>query len=520
MHRLIRTLVLTVASLLPLFEASSTEPSIQDSPANSAPFETTWSSLQKYECPQWFRDAKFGIYTHWGPYSVPTYPGNTDWYSRNMYLPGNEARLFHEKTYGSLTQFGYKDFVPMFTAKKFDAEAWAEVFAQSGARFAGPVAEHADGFSMWPSERFPWNAGSMGPQRDIVGELQTAIRGRGMKFMTSFHHQWKWAWYPTGRPGSDAGDPRYASLYGPPTKQDTFQRSNAHLLRNELPADALPPESFADDWLAKVIEVVDRYEPDLLWFDNRMNVIPETHLRRMVSHFYNVSAASDREVVLTYKFHDLEPGTAVLDLERSRMPEIYPEPWLCDTSIAENSWSYSPTLEYYSTQRLLHDLIDIVSKNGCVLLNVAPHPDGTIPIEQQTRLREIGSWLKVNGEAIYATRPWRVFGEGPTQTVNGHLADLRFDGFSDKDIRFTTKGNVLYASVLGWPGEGETIMIESLGKNAPSTDGKPVGTITAVTMLGSNETLQHEQTDTHWSVVMPAKPVHAEAIVFKIRFAD
>ena len=181
----------------------------------------------------------------------------------------------------------------------------------------------------------------------------------------------------------------------------------------------LPDKAFNDEWLGKIKEVVDNYHPDLIWFDNRMHIIDETHRLEMTAHYYNQAAGRNQEVVLTYKNKDIADGAGVIDLERSRMPDIYPDPWLTDTSIARNSWSYCPRLDYYSAERLIHDLIDIVSKNGCMLLNIAPHPDGSIPEPQKERLRAMGTWLHTNGEAIYGTRPWKVFGEGPTQTPEG-----------------------------------------------------------------------------------------------------
>lgn len=490
-----------------------------DSQAGKKPFSANWQSLQQYQCPEWFRDAKFGIYAHWGPYSVPEYPGNTDWYSHHMYLSYHPIHAFHLQKYGPLDKFGYKDLIPKFTGENFDADAWAKLYLEAGAKFAGPVAEHSDGFSMWATELTPWNAGKMGPKRDVVGELEQAIRKTDMKFVTSFHHAWKWAWYPTGptqpgQPETDANDPQYELLYGPPAPKEAWKKADAHVPAETIPKNMLPPEIFAERWLAKINEVVDRYEPDLLWFDNRMNLIPESYRQQMAAHFYNRAAEADQEVVLTYKFDDMVHGTGVLDLERSRMPDIHPEPWLCDMSIASNSWAYSIALEYYSTDRLIHDLVDIVSKNGCLLLNIAPRKDGTIPEEQQQRLRGIGAWLAVNGEAIYGTRPWAVYGEGPAKTPEGHLADLKFKGFTQEDIRFTKKGDTVYAIVLGCPGEGEIIEIQSMSKTKLADFN-----IQSIEMLGSSEPTNWQQDESRLSLQMTAPPQHTEAVVWRIKLA-
>lgn len=423
-------------------------------------FQADWNSLQAYECPDWFRDAKFGIYAHWGPYSAIQAAGNTDWYSRHMYQPGSEHRAYQEKTYGPLDEFGYKDFIPMFTAENFDAEEWADLYVESGARFAGPVAEHADGFAMWDSEITKWNSAKMGPKRDIVAEMKKAIEARGLKFMTSFHHHWKWGWYPTMDEATDASNPDYEGLYGPPAPDTAFGVGKYDPMRPR----PLPPESFAQEWLEKVNEVVDLYSPEMIWFDNRMEILPEEYIKKMAAHFYNKGEERDLDYVLTFKRPDMPLGTGTVDLERNRMPDIFPEPWLTDTSVASNTWSASSDINYYSSERIIHDFVDIVSKNGCLLLNLAPDPDGSIPAEQKQLLRDIGAWLKLNGEAIYDSRPWLRYGEGPTETPVGHLADESFDGWSGEDIRFTTNNGFLYAHAYSWPTDGGSVLIRCLGE--------------------------------------------------------
>ncbi len=469
-------------------------------------FTPDWDSLQGYQCPDWFRDAKFGIYAHWGPYAVAEGPENTDWYSRNMYRTGTQPNRFHRANWGELDEFGYKDFIPRFQAEKFDADEWAQLYVEAGARFAGPVAEHADGFAMWDSALTPWNATAMGPQRDIVAEMETAVRAKGLKFLTSFHHHWKWGWYPTMDQSTDTANPQYAALYGPPTPATAFGRRGYDPMR----PDPMPSDAFAAEWLAKVEEVVNRYQPDLIWFDNRMQILPETYVQRMAAHFYNVSTKAGREYVLTFKRPDMPLGTGTVDLERSRMPDIYPEPWLTDTSVASNTWAWSHDIEYYSATRLIHDLVDIVSKNGCMLLNIAPKPDGTIPAEQQQLLRDIGAWLRINGEAIYGSRPWSEYGEGPTETPVGHLADEGFDGFSPEDIRFTTKAGLLYAISFGWPGPRGAIEIESLSSLAWAE------TIERIDLVGSDEVIEFERSKDALRILPAVEPPCGHAWVFRI----
>lgn len=469
----------------------------------SSRFEANWESLSAYECSTWFQDAKFGIYAHWGVYSVPEAAGNTDWYGRNMYHAGSANNVHHVQTFGAVDAFGYKDLVPRFTAEKFNAEEWVDLYVEAGAQFAGPVGEHADGFSMWDSKVNPWNAAAMGPRRDIVAEMEQAVRKRGLKFLVSMHHSWLWGWFPTWQEGTDCADPANASLYGPAVSSSARRGSSTQQTH------PLPSAEFERVWLEKVKEVVSNYSPDLLWFDNRMRILSEGARQEMAAFYYNHAAQQDQEAVLTFKRPDMPLGTGTIDLERSRMPDIYPDPWLTDTSVSRASWSWASDLQCYSTDRLVDDLVDIVSKNGCLLLNIAPHPDGTIPEEQKARLRGIGTWLRLNGEAIYGTRPWIIFGEGPTETKVGHLADKHFDGFGAQDIRFTTKNGQLYGIVLGWPESGR-LEIRALGR------ARFTAPVTGVRLIGHSGTLEWKQTTNALEIRLPKNKPCEHAFVFKI----
>ena len=469
-------------------------------------FEPNWESLSMYECPEWFKDAKFGIYTHWGVYSVPKAPGKTDWYGRFMYAEGTSNNKHHLENFGPVDKFGYKDLVPLFKAEKFNADEWADLFVKAGAQFAGPAGEHADGFSMWNSKVNPWNAVSKGPKRDIVAEMEKAIRKRGLKYVVSLHHSWLWGWFPTWQEGTDCFNPENASLYGEKLPKTSRKIETKERVKNCNP---MPSKKFEEVWLEKVKEVVEGYSPDLLWFDNRMEILSESIRQQMVAHYYNFAAENNIEAVLTFKRPDLPLGVGTVDLERARMPEIYPEPWLTDNSISRNTWSWTTDLECYSENRLIDDLVDIVSKNGCLLLNVAPHPDGTIPEEQKQRLLAMGNWLKLNGEAIYKSRPWLIYGEGPTVTKTGHLADKRFDGFTDEDIRFTTRNGQLYAIALGWPESG-VLPIKSLGNTAYN------GVINSIELIGCNEKLEWEQKELSLEIKLPTEKPCNNAFVFKI----
>jgi alpha-L-fucosidase len=486
------------------------------------PYENDWQSLNTHADPEWFKDAKFGIYTHWGVYSVPKF-GN-EWYPRWMYARGFEHKRrgnyynFHRNTYGDPVEFGYKDLVPMFKAEKFDADKWADLFEKSGARFAGPVGEHHDGFAMWDSAFTEWDAKEKGPQRDIVGELEKAVRKRGMKYIVSLHHARKWWYYETSYnlgPDVDTLNPQYAGvgkIYPPIHKA----ASGYNKADGEAPTDA-----YMQEWLDKTIEVIDQYQPDLLWFDSGLakdkfwrGRTPEfdEYKKDFMAYYYNKADQWGTEVAVTYKNQDFPKGCAIIDIERGRMAGLTEYPWLTDTAICMKSWSYVKNPEYKSVNALVDVLIDIVSKNGCLLLNIGPHPDGSIPTEAQDLLLGMGQWLEANGEAIYGTRPWIAYGEGLADYEGGHFKESRESIYGPADIRFTTKPNTLYAILLDWP--GEKVLIKSLHSNEPR-----LGKIKKVTLLGYKEKLQWSRDENGLQVQLPKTKFGDHAWVLKIHLA-
>jgi len=465
-------------------------------------YEPSWNSLGKHKDPAWFGDAKFGIYFHWGPYSVPAF--DTEWYSRNMYIEGTRANQYHRLVYGPPSSFGYKDFIPLFRAEKFDAEEWADLFRKAGAKFAGPVTEHADGFSMWDSKLSRWNAAQMGPQRDVVGEMAKAIRNQHLKFITTFHHQWLWGWYPTLDKTLDTSDPKYAGLYGPPAPSSPF---------DYIKATPAPPQEFQDMWENKVKEVIYKFQPDLLWFDSRMNIIDERHRIDLFTFYYNKAEQWQREVGVAYKEKDLPSAVGIEDLERGRMSKIVSEDWLNDDAIDWNSWSYVQKPAYKSVDRLVTELVDIVSKNGNLLLDITPMASGVIPAEVKERLLEVGDWLRVNGEAIYETRPWKIFGEGPTKVQEGQFGEEKIPDFTAQDIRFTSRWKTLYAIALNWPQATREFVIKSLNaKDALISKSEVAG----IRMLGSEEKLSWQQDAQGLKISLPLQKPGKYACVFKI----
>jgi alpha-L-fucosidase len=431
------------------------------SSAQGAKYEQTWDSLTKHPVPEWFKDAKFGIYAHWGVYSVPAF--ESEWYPRNMYVKDSRAQKHHIKTFGSLSEFGYKDFIPQFRAEKFDAESWAQLYERAGAKFAGPVAEHHDGFSMWASKVNRWNSMDMGPKKDVTAELVKALRKRGIKIVTSFHHAYNLQGYYTPVEGADTSDPEYEDLYGQ--------------FKDEKVA--------YDRWFIKIKEVIDAYQPDQIWFDFGLADVPDEYKRKMAAYYYNREEEWGKDVIITRKGDHLPEGVGLLDIERGKMDKPAPFLWQTDDSDAINSWCWVKDLRLKDAEELLHELIDIVSKNGVLLLNICPKADGTIPQNQKQLMYAMGDWLKVSGEAIYASRPWLIHGEGPNLFDPGrgfHRDQIRF---SSKDIRYTSSKDKtnLYAIALGRP-EGK-ITLQSVQIDDESPNAK-------ISMLGYKGKVEYE----------------------------
>ncbi|MDA3823641.1 MAG: alpha-L-fucosidase, partial [Bacteroidales bacterium] len=317
-------------------------------------FENSWESLSQHEAaPEWFQDAKLGIYFHWGVYSVPAY--GSEWYPRNMHLEGQREYTHHLEKYGHPSEFGYHDFVPMFKAEHFDAEEWADLFFTAGAKFAGPVAEHHDGFSMWDSEATPWNAADMGPKRDVTGELATAIKARDMKFITTFHHARNLQRSDSlGKEDWRSHYPRYEGI--PPTSDD----EQLKYLYGNIPED----QWLEEVWYAKLKEVIDQYQPDIMWFDSWLDEIPEEYRQKYSAYYLNEAEKWKKDVVIVRKQNDLPLNYTVDDLEKSRKNTLEEASWMTDETISEGSWCYTENLKIKEARDVLHVLVDIVSKNG------------------------------------------------------------------------------------------------------------------------------------------------------------
>jgi alpha-L-fucosidase len=453
-------------------------------------YEPTWESLRSYSAPKWFEDAKFGIFIHWGVYAVPAY--RNEWYPRNMYIKDSPEFKHHREIWGPQSELGYKDFIPMFKAENWDPDEWAALFKQSGAKYVVPVAEHHDGFAMYKSEHTKWNSANMGPCRNIIAELEKAVRKEGLKFGVSTHRAFNWRYY-TYSEEFDTVNPKFSGLYSPEHGKDE-------------PAS----KAFLENWFARIREVIDRFQPDVLYFDFGWHFDEFAPYRpKIAAYYYNRAISWGKEVVLTYK-DKFPEGTAVFDVERGKLEGISEHHWQTDTSVSYNSWCYIKNDELKTVTTIVHDLVDIVSKNGNLLLNVGPKADGTIPDEIRKILLDVGEWLKINGEAIYGTRSWHTYGEGETKVTAGHLTERENKPFTASDIRFTKRGNILYAICLGWP--GKKAQIRTLTSNsAVKTD-----MISEITMLGLEEALPWTQDKNGLHIKTPPKKPCQHAYTFKI----
>ncbi|MBE3069014.1 MAG: alpha-L-fucosidase [Planctomycetes bacterium] len=465
------------------------------------PFQPTNESLKQYKCPDWFRDAKLGIWAHWGPQAVPM---AGDWYARNMYIQDNRQYKDHLERYGHPSELGYKDIIPLWKAEQWDPDRLMAMYKKAGARYFVSMGCHHDNFDLWNSTYNEWNAVKMGPKRDVVGDWQKAAKKLGLKFGVSEHLGASFTWFqpshgsdktgPKAGVPYDGADPKLASLYHWPAAPDD---------KSWYSKDP----RWHQEWFKRIKDLVDQYQPDLLYTDGGVPFGNEVG-RSMIAHLYNASAQRNGGKVETvYTCKQASEGMWVEDLERGVMPGIRPHPWQTDTSIGD--WYYNKDWKYRGADWVIHMLVDIVSKNGNLLINVVQRPDGSLDPEAGKVLEEMAAWIAVNGEGIYETRPWLIHGEGLVRAKGGNFKEDF--AYTAKDIRFTTRGDkTLYAFAMGWPADGK-LVIRSLAK-FPEVTGK----ITAVSLLGHAGQVKWTHTADGLAVDLPAAKPCDYAVALKI----
>ena len=434
-----------------------------DEVIKDGPFKPTWESLEKAEVPKWFCERKFGIFMHWGLYSVPAY--DNEWYSRNMYMKGSPAFEHHVKTFGTQDKFGYKDFIPMLTAEKFNPDEWISLFKKAGVGYIFPVAEHHDGFQMYKSSLSHFNAYEMGPKKDILGELKTACEKQDIYFCTSSHRAEHWWFMGHGREfDSDVKEPlKKGDFYWPAITPDPPAE--------ELFSKPYPTEEYLDDWLCRTAEIIVEYQPRLLYFDWWIqHEAFKPYLKKLAAFYYNCGKIWGTDVLICYKHDAFSFGSGIVEIERGGFAEAKPYHWQTDTAAARNSWCYTDSLDYKSSREIIQTLVDTVSKNGNLLLNIGPKADGTLPDGDVNILKDIADWMSVNEEAVNGTHVWRMSEEGPTKNREGQFQDQTELLYTSKDYRFTAGHGCIYAICMNPEGDGHFFvqaLADTVNQNVP-----------------------------------------------------
>lgn len=503
-------------TLRPRLRAQSTTLDIQ-----KGPFEGTRESLRQYRIPEWFRDAKFAIWSHWGPQSGVE---DGDWYARNMYIQGSPQYKYHLARYGHPSKFGYKDLCPLWKAADFDPEYLMGLYKKAGAKYFVSMGVHHDNFDLWNSRYNSWNAVKVGPHKDVVGLWRKAALNHGLRFGVSEHLWISYKWFgvshgsdqtgPLAGVPYDGANPAYTGLYHDAgaakwSRPDDFQYN----------LDGIP-ESWQRHWFLRMKDLVDNYQPDLLYTDGGLPF--ETYGCHTVANLYNQSAkrnGGEVQAVYTSKnSNDCAVGTCVLDIERGLANEIKPAAWQTDTCIGD--WHYNRDIYekrgYKSAKTVVDLLVDVVSQNGNLTLNFPLPNNGVLDSEELKTLDGITDWMAVNSEGIYGTRPWKIYGEGPSaqsQRPGGGFNESKRTSLTIDDVRFTTKGKTLYAFVMGWP-EKEAI-VKALGTSSPQLPGR----IEHVELLGHKDRVQWKQDASSLKVSLPSQKPSDHAIALKVFFA-
>jgi alpha-L-fucosidase len=478
------------------------------------PFQPTRSSLRSYAIPEWFRDAKFGIWSHWGPQSAVE---DGDWYARLMYIEGSEQYRYHVATYGHPSKVGYKDLVDKWHADKWDPDHLMSLYKKAGAKYFVSMGVHHDNFDLWDSKHTRWNSVNMGPKKDVVGLWRKAALDHGLRFGVSEHLWISYKWFAVSH-GADKTGPLAGTPYDGtnPANADLYHDADCARYVEKLDwNDDGIPESWKRHYLDRMTDLIDKYQPDLLYTDGHLPF--EEYGMRMVSHLYNISAQQHSgkvEAVYTSKEStDCAAGTCLLDHERGVAEGIAANPWQTDTCIGQ--WHYKRGQNYKTAKKVIDLLVDIVSKNGNLLLNFPLPNSGELDPREMNVLEGITAWMEVNNEGIYGTRPWKIYGEGPSTQQKVEAGNFNEDKHKDltgEDIRFTKKGNTIFAFVMG---RTDVAQINALGLWSPQSPGK----IQRVQILGHQGNLEWIQDNGALRVRMPAGSSSAIGYTLKVDFA-
>ena len=544
-----RVLLKQMAALLPapFLSRQLQAASFFDNPAAGesiidGPFQPNWDSLQSYQTPDWYRNAKFGIWAHWGPQCQPEFG---DWYAREMYMEGNKKYQYHLEKYGHPSVFGFKDVINNWKAEKWNPGELLALYKKAGARYFMALANHHDNFDLYKSKYHAWNAVNLGPKKDLIGGWRKAAMEQGLKFGVSVHASHAWTWYETSRradkQGPYAGLPYDGSLtktdgkgkwwegYDPqelyaqdhPLSENSNDNNGIHKQWDWGNGAAKPSKAYCRKFLNRTLDLINNYHPDLLYFDD--TALPLWPVNdaglKIAAHYYNksVKEKGSVQVALFGKIlNEAQRKCMIWDIERGQSNNIEPLPWQTDTCIG--SWHYNQPVyanhKYKSAKTVIQTLVDIVSKNGNLCLSVPVKGDGTIDSDERAIVEEIGQWMQLNSEAIYDTRPWKIFGEGPAIENAAPLSAQGFNEgkgkpFTSEDIRFIQKGGALYAIFLGWP-ENKKLFVKNLARDKYKT-------INQVHLIGMDASIRFEQDEKGLSLILPEKtPVLSYANCLKI----
>ncbi len=515
-------------------------------PIISGPFKPTWESLQSYQTPDWFRDAKFGMWAHWGPQCQPE---AGDWYAREMYMEGNRKYKYHLEKYGHPSVFGFKDVINVWKAEQWNPEELVSLYKNCGAQYFMALANHHDNLDLYDSKyQKNWNSTKVGPKKDIIGGWAKAAKKNGLPFGVSVHAAHAWSWFETAQRADKNGpyagvpydgkltkqdgkgkwweglDPQELYAQNHPLSENSLDNGMIHRQWNWGNGVAVPTQAYIEKFYNRTIDLINKYSPDLVYFDDSqlpMWPISDVGLR-ITAHLYNKSIKDKGKLtgVINGKILDENQRKAIIwDIERGQSNNIEPFTWQTDTCIGD--WHYNRELYdrkgYKTAKTVIHTLIDVVSKNGNLMLNIPLRGDGSIDELERKVVEDVGIWMRANGESIYGTRPWKIFGEGPAQEGAAALSAQGFNEgkgkpFTDKDIRFVVKGENLFATVMGWPTTGE-VLIKSLGANSPYRSSK----INQVVLLSTKQALKFEQTNEGLKVFFPTSmPEESYANALKI----